>query len=148
MIGNGGSGNGKIMLTPEGGLAVQVVNNTGASSVKGTIVEASKSVDNAVALAAVDDVDPFGIVYSDAVDDGENIWVVISGIAEVLYSTTVTRGTFARVPIAADGGQAGYAIAEALPVPPLATNKHFQEIGHPLESIGAPGLAKTVLHFN
>jgi hypothetical protein len=147
MAGNGS--NGKIRFTPEGGYAIKVINDTGANSVKGTIMEASKAVDEAVILAGIDDPDPMGIMYSDGIADGEEVWVVVSGIAEVLYSTAVTRGTFARVPETGDASAtAGYAIAEALPAPPFATNKHFQELGHPLESIGAPGLAKTIIHFN
>jgi hypothetical protein len=141
-------GPGKAFFTDEGGLAVAILNGSGAASVKGKIVEADSSVDNSIELAGVDDVDPCGIMYNSGVPDGSLMWIVVAGIADVLYGTAVTRGTFARVPVAADSVAAGLAVAEALPTPPFATDKHFQEIGHPIESIGAPGLAKTILHFN
>ena len=138
-----------IRFTPEGGLAVKMINKTGSASVKGNIVEVGKAVDESVILAGIDDPDPFGIMYDTGIVDGELVWVVVSGIAQVLYSTAVTRGTFARVPVTADGSAtAGQAIAEALPTAPFSTDKHFQEIGHPIETIGAPGLALTILHNN
>lgn len=147
-------GNGKIisngfaMFTPEGGLAIKVVNKTGAASIKGTILEAELTTDKGVELAEVGDPDPFGIMFSDGVADGKEVWMVVSGIAEVLYSTVVNRGTFSRVPASGEGGIDGQAINEPLPVPPFSSDKHFQEIGHPIESRGTPGLALTVLHFN
>jgi hypothetical protein len=137
------------VLTPDGGIAIRMINKTGAASVKGSVLGAEGTTDRAVKLAAIDSPDPMGIMYSSNVPDGGEVLVVVSGIAKVLYSTSVTRATFARVPETADGSAtAGQAIAEALPVPPFATNKHFQEIGHPIESIGSPGLALTALHFN
>lgn len=141
-------GSGNIFLTPEGGLAVRVINKTGAASVKGHILEAEGTTDFGVEKAGINDPDPFGIMYNDGVADGGWCWMVVSGIADVLYGTTVTRATFSRVPVTADSVAAGLAVNEALPTPPFSTDKHFMEIGHPLESIGAPGLAKTILHFN
>lgn len=138
-----------IKFTPEGGLAVKVINNTGAASVKGMIVKASFAINNGVSIIPIDNPDPVGIVYDDGIPNGEYIWIVIQGKAQVLYSTAVTRGTFSRAPQAGDGSAtAGYAINEALPVPPFSTDKHFQEIGHPIESRGTPGLAMTIIHFN
>lgn len=143
-----GNGLNKVVITPEGGMAVELINKTGADSIKGYIVEPSSTVDNAVKYTDNGDVDPIGVVYSDGVADGGKILVVFSGLAEVYYGTAVTRATFSRVPVAADGVSAGQAVNEALPSPPFATDKHFQEIGHPIESRGTPGLAKTILHFN
>lgn len=134
--------------TPEGGYAIRIINKTGANSIKGTTLKGSSSFDNGVELTVNDDVDPIGIMYSNGVPDGEYVWIVKSGKAYVLYGTAVTRGTFARIPVVADSIASGRAVAEALPTPPLATDKHFQEIGHPIESIGAPGLALTMVHFN
>ncbi len=152
-IGNGPPGwntqSARMKFTPEGGLAVKLINKTGAPSIKGTILDADNTTDMGVELAAIDDVDPMGIMYNEGIADGEEVWVVTSGMAEVLYSTAVTRGTFSRVSVTADvSATAGQAINEALPVPPFSTDKHFQEIGHPLESRGTPGLALTALHFN
>lgn len=138
-----------LKFTPEGGLAIKVINDTGAASIKGMIVHASLSVDNAVSIIPIDNPDPCGIIYDNGIPNGEYIWIVIQGKAEVLYSTTVTRGTFSRVPQSLDAAPvAGQAINEALPVPPFSSDKHFQEIGHPIESRGTPGLAMTIIHFN
>jgi len=139
----------KIRFTSEGGLAIRLINDTGAVSVKGTIVKGSQNINNAVSLIPIDNPDPLGVVYEAGIPNGELVWIVIQGIAHVLYTTIVTRGTFSRCPAGGDiAPVAGRAINEALPVPPFATNKHFQEIGHPIESIGVPGLALTILHFN
>lgn len=138
-----------LKFTPEGGLATKILNDTGAPSVKGMIVKASFTIDNAVSIIPIGNPDPVGIIYDDGILDGEYIWIVIQGKAQVLYSTAVVRGTFSRVPQGGDVSKiAGYAINEALPVPPFSNDKHFQEIGHPIESQGTPGLAMTIVHFN
>ena len=141
-------GIGKVKFTKEGGLAVRVLNATGAPSIKGYIVEASHSLDNGVAYAEGGDPDPLGIVYDGGVPNGDYIWVVISGIADVYYSDTVTNGSISRVSTVAEALSAGIAVNEALPVPPFASDKHFQEIGHPIQARTGAGLAKTILHFN
>jgi len=139
----------KVKFTPEGGLAVRVLNETGGPSIKGYIVEPGPSVDNSAKYTDGGDVDPIGVVYDADVPDGEYMWVVVSGIADVYYSgNDVVRATFSRVPTSGEALPDGHAINEPLPSPPFATDKHFQEIGHSLESISAPGLAKTILHFN
>ncbi len=135
-------------ITPEGGIAIRVINKTGAPSIKGYIVKADDNVDNGVEYIPADSPDPIGIVYSAGIPDGGYMWVVIAGITDVYYSGNVTRGTFSRAAVTADGVSAGVAINEALPVPPFTTDKHFQEIGHPIESRVGAGLAKTVVHFN
>jgi len=138
-----------IKFTPEGGIATRVINDTGAPSIKGTIVHASPNIDNAVSLVPIDNPDPCGIVYDNGIPNGEYMWIVQHGKAQVLYSTPVTCGTFSRCPLSADGaGIAGQAINEALPTPPFATNKHFLEIGHSTESRATPGLALIFLHWN
>ncbi len=138
-----------MRFTIEGGLAIKLINKTGAVSIKGTIMEAEGTTDRGCELSGIDDPDPMGIMYDAGIADGDEVWVVVSGIAQVLYSTAVTRATFSRVPVAADGtATIGRAVNEALPTPPFATDKHFLEIGHPIESIGAAGLALTILHFN
>jgi hypothetical protein len=135
-------------FTPEGGFAIKLINDTGAVSIKGYIVEPSSSVDMGVEYVDNDDIDPIGIVYESGVPDGEYMWVVVSGLADVMYGTAVVRATFSRVSVVADGITPGQAVNEALPLPPFSTNKHFQEIGHPIESRATPGLARTDLHFN
>jgi hypothetical protein len=46
------------------------------------------------------------------------------------------------------GDDDGNAVAEAVPSSPFATDKHFQEIGHVLETTGGAGLALCLLHSN
>lgn len=140
--------NEKVAVTPDGGLAILMINKTGAASIKGYVVEPDSVVDGAVDLVSDGDIDPIGVIYNAGVADGSQVWVVVSGIAHVYYGTAVTRATFSRVAISGDSVASGQAVNEALPTPPFATDKHFQEIGHPIESIGSPGLALTVLHFN
>jgi hypothetical protein len=137
----------RVLFTPEGGIAISLINDTGATSIKGYIVKASTSIDEGAEYSPGGNPGPIGIVYN-ATPSGSYMWVVISGIAEVYYSGNVTRGTFARTSTVAEGLGAGIAVSEALPTPPFATDKHFQEIGHPIESRTGAGLAKTVLHFN
>ena len=138
-----------IKFTPEGGIATRVINDTGSPSIKGTIVHASPNIYNAVSIIPIDNPDPIGIVYDNGIINGEYMWIVQFGKAQVLYSTPVNRGTFSRCPLSIDGAAiAGRAINQVLPLPPFATDKHFLEIGHPTETIAAPGLALTFLHFN
>lgn len=141
--------NGKVGLTPTGGVAVRLTNRTGAASVKGTVVCASSAYDNAVNLIVVDIPDPIGVIYEDGIADGQEVWVVKSGIAEVYFIGSTTRKHFARGFISTDSGYvSGQALSEAVPTSPFATDKHFYEIGHVLESRTGAGLAKTELHFN
>lgn len=131
-----------------GGFMVKLTNKTGAASVKGKIVDAARDTDNAVRLTQVDVPDTIGVMFEDGVADGQETWIVISGIAEVYFSASVTRGWLARSTITADGVAAGIALGEAVPASPFATDKHFCEIGHILASRTGAGLAKTILHFN
>ena len=138
----------KIKLTPEGGLAVRLTNKTGGNSIQGTIVNQAANDDNAFGLIPDDIPDPIGVVYETGIADGQECWVVTGGLGDIYFEAAVTRGEFARVQVAADGGTVGYAIAEAVPTSPFATDKHFQEVGHVLESTGGAGLAKCLIHFN
>jgi hypothetical protein len=62
----------RIMMTPEGGLAIRMTNKTGTTSVKGSVVEIydTSAVDNAVVLSGVNDTLPMGVMYDGGVDDG------------------------------------------------------------------------------
>ena len=145
--------NSKMMITELGGLAISLINKTGTTSVKGMLVEPDGGVDSAFDIVPVDGVDCIGVVYGD--DEGSQVadavacWVVIAGIAQVLFESATTREHMARMGVAADGNDtAGYAMSEAVPTSPFSIDKHFAEIGHVIESIGGSGLAKCVLHFN
>ena len=139
-------GNGRLspLLTPEGGIAIRMINKTGAASIKGTVVDASITTDLAVAIEDIGDVDPIGIIYQSGIPDGDLVLVVISGIAEILIddATAVTHGDWAGTSdVTAGRSQAN--------TEPPATSKHDQEIGHFVESkiAGTDVLAKAIVHF-
>lgn len=126
-----------------------MTNKTGLASVKGEVVTISSTTDNGVEKIVVDAANPVGVVYNSGVADGSEVWVVVSGIADVYYTGNVTRGNICRGFVTGDAGYVtGQAMAEPYPVAPFATDKHFYEIGHAMESRVGAGLAKTVLHFN
>lgn len=147
-VSSGGySGFGGVYLTPEGGIAVKFKNATGVPSVKGAVVRVGG--ERAVELAQVGIPDPIGVFFQDGVPDGEDAWVVTGGIADVLFIGNTTAGHLARTFVSGDaGGVAGRALSEAAPTSPFATDKHFCEMGHVLESRTGAGLALVNLHFN
>jgi len=139
-----------IKFTPEGGLAVRMINKTGSDSVKGSVVSVSTTTADGVELQA-DEFDAFGIMYDNDVADGDYCWIVVSGIAQVLLKDTTTS-TVGYWVIAADtDGRAD--ATQPTPTPNNTLNEHtqhFKEIGHCMEtqSSGTDVLAKCVLHFN
>jgi len=137
-------------ITDEGGFVISLLNKTGAPSVKGSVVAASATTDEGFRLITVNSPDPIGVVYEDGISDGESCLVVVSGIAEILFVGNTTRGHLARGFLTADGGSyvAGKALSEAVPTSPFASDKHFYEIGHVIQSRVGAGLAKCVIHFN
>jgi hypothetical protein len=74
--------NGKF--TSLGGFAVPVVNGTGSASVKGSIVTAMAANNNKFDLTAAGSDKSFGVVLEDGIADGLPVYIVVSGIAEVL----------------------------------------------------------------
>lgn len=139
----------KWMDTPEGGRAIKIVNRTGATSVKGYMVRPSPSYDTACTLSIVDVPDPIGVVYEAGVSDGSEMWVVTNGYADIYFIGNATRGHIARGFVTGDAGYvAGQAVSEAFPTSPFATDKHFYEIGHVIQSRTGAGLARCVLHQN
>jgi hypothetical protein len=141
-------GNSKIRFNDDGGLELLLVNKTGAPSVKGTVVS-SHTTDFGVIKTIIDRPDPYGIIAESDVADGDNVWVTVSGIAEVLFVGDAVAGHFARICVAGDADAAdGKAISEVRPSSPFATDKHFMEIGYVITSHTGAGLAKVILHFN
>lgn len=140
----------KVMLTPEGGLAVKLINKTGAVTVKGEVVHSNSGANNSVVKAVVDVPDPIGVFLDSGVADGLEAWVVVSGIADVYFVGNTTRGHLARGFLTADGASyvAGQALSEAVPSSPFSDDKHFYEIGHVLETRTGAGLSRVILHFN
>jgi len=131
-------------ITPEGGRAVLM--KAGEALVKGNVVHITGV--NTVSKIVQDVPDPIGSVYADAAS-GANVWVVVDGIADIYFTGSTTAGYLARGFISTDVGYvAGQALNEAVPTSPFASDKHFYEIGHVLETRTGAGLAKCVLHFN
>lgn len=135
--------------TGDSGNIITLINKTGAASVKGTVVCASSTVDLAVEKITEGVPDPIGVIYEDGIADGQPVKVVKAGIADVLFIGNTTRKHLARGFVTGEQGYvAGKALSEAVPTSPFATDKHFYEIGHVLESRVGVGLAKVMLHFN
>ncbi len=133
-----------LPLTDDGGVAVYLT--AGENLMRGNVVHITAT--NTVSKIAQDVPDPIGAVYQDALS-GAGVWVVVSGVAYVYFTDSTTAGYLARGFVGADAGfVAGQAKSEAVPTSPFATDKHFYEIGHVLETRTGAGLAKCVLHFN
>jgi hypothetical protein len=134
-------------ISDEGGFVTYLTNKTGAPSVKGTLVSASTTTDNAFGLQS-NEYDAFGVVYESGIQDGDICPIVVSGIASVLLKdgVAVTRSMFV---VAADtDGRANVVANPGSGLP--ATDLHFKECGHFIESkaAGTNVLAKAVIHFN
>jgi hypothetical protein len=138
----------KVAFTPEGGIAVRMINKTG-TSVKGTIVTSyGSTVDNACVLSPIASTGgdrPFGVMYEADIPDGSLCWVVVAGIADVLlqttlYSTTVSPGYVVMASSTVVGR------ADSYQDPTAST--HDRECGHFLESKSSGNqLVKVALHF-
>ena len=145
-------GNNKVGLTELGGIAIKLTNETGAPSVKGTIVIASNvsGQDDSFEVAGADEYQPIGIVYEDGIADGSECWVVINGVAQVLLkdATTSTTGNWVRTSDVAGRADVTLAAPPGGGIPEL--DQHMQEVGHSLEtkSANTDVLCKVALHFN
>jgi len=138
-----------IKFTPDGGLAVLLTNRTGAASVKGNVLTQDSVNDKSVVLILQNIPNPIGVFLESGIPNGSAAWVVVSGIADVYFIGSTTRGHLARGFVTADAGFiTGQALSEAVPGSPFATDKHFYEIGHVLETRTGAGLAKVNLYFN
>lgn len=138
-----------IFETPEGGSGTYFINKTGAASIKGYAVRVSDTTDNGVRLIAQDIPDIMGYIYDDGVADGDPVRVVTDGKTPVYYIAAVTRDYLCRGFVALDPGfVAGQMVNEPFPGTPFASDKHFYEGGHTLETTGGAGLALTEVHFN
>jgi hypothetical protein len=141
------SGAGRIMLTPEGGIAVRLTNKTGVNSIKGTVVRCSTGTDNAFEVHPIADFDPIGVVYESGIADGQECWVVFNGRCEVLVQDGIAPARENWVGTSTvTNGRAWFG---GVPVPPTDA-RHFQEIGHCLETklAGVGILCFIMLHFN
>ena len=138
----------KFKITPEGGYAVRLINKTGTTTIKGSLVDlAGGTIDESFTLTEADDFDCGGVVYDSGVPDGGLCWVVISGIADVLLQNSLgsTRGNWVRTSTTTVGRADASNAA-----PPGLVLQHFAEIGHCLQTVtaGTDKLCRVLLHFN
>jgi len=82
------SSGGSVKLTPEGGIAVRIINGSGSASVKGTVVCVNNGNDNQFALQT-NEFNAIGICYESGIANGSYAWIVVSGIADVLLQDTI-----------------------------------------------------------
>ncbi len=141
---------GPAIITPLGGIAIQLTNKTGAPSVKGTVTRLSAADDDSFILTDVSDNEPSGIVFEDGIADGSLCWVVILGIAEVLLVNTTagTHGNWVFASATAGRADATLAAPPGGGIPEL--DQHMQEVGHCLQSIagGVDVLCRILIQFN
>ena len=141
----------RSILTPEGGIAIYLTNNTGAASIKGTLLNTESSEDNSVVIAGADEPDIIGAFYESGVPNGEKALVVIAGVADVLIedSTASTRGYWCRISETQDG-RADITNAAPPGGTIIAIEGHFREIGHSMENqtAGTDVLSRILMHFN
>lgn len=132
------------LMTPEGGYAAELLNDTGAPTVKGTIVEASHTDYDSFEISDPTSDHPLGIVYDDGIPVGGLCRVVIFGKAKVLLkdSTASTTGNWVQTSDVAGRADATF----AAPNP----STHWNEVGHCLETAsgGTDVLVLCLLHFN
>lgn len=134
-------------ISPEGGILTVLKNNTGAPSVRGTLVQASTTPDSFV-VANTSGMTCIGAVYDDGIPNGKPCRIVISGVADVLLEDgdSSTAGDWIRVSVV----QAGRAFSETgVPSPPTSEN-HFREIGHCIKTVssGTDVMTRIIMHFN
>jgi len=129
----------RIKHTKEGGLAVWLMNKTGAASVKGEILEGDSAVADAVEQSDANCLNAFGITYESGIADGEYMWVVVSGRCQV----KMDAGGAALQDRFITSATAGRADVSNSP----ATAVHFQEIGHSIGTAAANALCWAIIHF-
>lgn len=129
-------------MTLEGGYAIKLI--AGEALYKGEIVYMDISgVDLKVKKNPIDGDMPIGVVHADAANDAA-VWIIVSGVAEVLpdSSVTATRGYV----IYSSSTTAGR-VEQAATVP--AVTQHFREVGHFIATGSGNGaLTKAIIHFN
>jgi len=130
-------------LTREGGLAVRLINETGAVSVKGSLVEPHTN-DRSFELTDGDCTECFGAVYEDGIAEGAECLVVFGGRVQVLLKDATASTTKNWVKTSDVAGR-----ADATGASPAAAPQHFQEVGHCIETKAADTdvLAYIMMHF-
>lgn len=136
-------------VTPEGGQVELMTNKTGSASIKGTLVQASTSVDKAFELPSTQ-YSVIGVVYESGVADGSLCLVVVGGFADVLFEDgeTPTRGYWVYASDVTPGRAKNLASPPGGGIP--EHDEHFKETGHCDESksSGTGVLARCAVHPN
>lgn len=140
-----------VMNTQDGGFCVQMINKTGAIAVKGSLVSPHPTIDFAVALTAADSAEPCGVIADYGAADGDPVWVIVAGCADVLLqdSTAATRQYWARTSITTPGR--ADITNSAPPVGSVsALEGRFKGVGSALQSVtaGVNKLCRCFLHFD
>lgn len=140
----------KNRFTDLGTPYTEMVNNTGANSVKGTLFRLSNTVENAFSIPS-NPYDIAGVVYESGKANGAMTKVVLSGLVEVLIEDGTTAGFEGWMRASTD--QLGRAINTTGPagLGALSADEHFKEIGHCAGQVSVGGtdqLVKMILHFN
>jgi hypothetical protein len=139
-----------VMITELGGVAIKLVNKTGSNSIKGTLVEASNTQDLAFDVLGSNENHPIGAIYENGIADGEQCWVVISGIAEVLLVDATSSSNGNWVYASSPAGRANATLANPPGGGVAELDQHMREVGHALEAKGSGSnvLCKIAMHFN
>lgn len=161
------SGSKKITITSDGGVAIHLKNNTGGESIEGYVVAIDDSENSSVKYIAQGGLNPIGVFYESGIPNGVDALVVVSGIANVYFSGSVSLGQMARGFVDSDLTYVpGQVVAVDYPINTLnlwqgevqltinpettlvKADMYFYKVGVAIESRTGAGLAKTVLHFN
>lgn len=137
--------NDRLMITDEGahmgGVAIKLINKTGAPSVRGELVSNDTTNDFSVVLTVSEDEIVIGSFLEDGVADGEWGWTVIYGIAPFKADATgFSKGDWLKS--SSTAGRVAGSTHTASPT------RHFQEVGHSLQDVAANAVGLGVMHFN
>ncbi len=143
-------GNNKVGISELAGVALKHINKTGAASVKGTIVEADGTTDDAFDVCDANGNHPIGVVYEDGIADGAECWIIIYGVADVLLKDTTLSAHGNWVFVSDVAGRADATLADPTAGGVAQLDQHMREVGHCLESKAADTdvLARVCIHFN
>lgn len=137
-----------VRLTPEGGLAIQLLNVTGSNVLKGSLLSSSPGTSDLSFVLCSSQYDGIGTAY-EFIPATKRGWVTISGVADFLLQngTSAVRGDWIR---------ASTVEGRCTPNSPpaglgaITADEHFKEIGHCLETkAGAADVfVKGIIRFN
>lgn len=137
--------NERLMITDEGahmgGLAIKLINKTGAPSVRGEVLANDVANDFSVTLTGISDEVAVCTFLEDGVPDGDWAWVVIQGVAPF----KADAGGFGKGDWLNTSATAGRAQGGAHPPSPVI---HFQELGHAIQDAAANAVGLGIIHFN